>query len=171
MPANIRQQAGSQESQSQLTCSQAPNPSLELSGEKEHLPLYSAGLALGAACPSQGCWLLFSINSNDDENLSIGGKAWWGSASHQSCCFCWTQLRCAVEAALTSRCSCGTREEEVDRGCFCIRHRHEFFCFAASKSKMGFVYLPNHRGISRGVLIGSAPENICVCSALHMWLV
>lgn len=84
MRANIRAAGGSQESQSQLTCSQATNPSLELSGEKEHLPLCSAELALGAVCPSQGCWLLFSINSNDDDNLSIGGKAWWGSASYQS---------------------------------------------------------------------------------------
>lgn len=99
----LGRQAGSQESQSRLplTCSQAPNPFLELSGEKEHLPLCSAGLALGAVCPSQGCWLLFYINSNDDHNLSLGGMAWEGSASYQSCCFCWTKLRCAVDAALT----------------------------------------------------------------------
>lgn len=50
---------------------------------------------------------------------------------------------------------------------YSIRHRHEFFCFSASKSKTGFVYLPNHWVISCGVLIGSASENIYVCAQLY----
>lgn len=47
---------------------------------------------------------------------------------------------------------------------YSIRRRHEFFCFSASKSKTGFVYLPNDWVISCGVLIGSASENSYVCA-------